>query len=857
MLESQCHKHNIPVNGNVTDVRAISKKPEMRRQQTRLSKKIQYANETIEQIDTRRKKNAQSTKKVRGNEKMEQTDMRQQKDAQSSTNIRENETTYDEVRRRKRRKLHMCLPCDTQKTIKQTENIVTKFIKNTKNSADYVCASCHRLMYRMNVVQLKENNDIKLSDSMQKAITNDRYYVGAAVIDECSVSTNRQVQWLALDDADRLKYKLHTDTLLQRVFVPIDVILCTSATDVLKTRPVSKQYKVVPGWNDVCSDAHNQAREAFVLWCVHGKPKTGPIFTCMSKSRALFKYALRHCKRVEKTFAADKLAYQLVNKDYNKFWQHVKTINGKQAPIAKNVGCCAGHLEIVDVWRTHFSGLLNNSKSGNDSKRVGVLSVINDHKAYNGKINIETHEVQSALNYLKLGKAAGPDKLYSEHFKYAGPTLATLLSLLIKVIFVHGYMPCDMMCTTIIPLLKDKVGDITDTNNYRPIALATVVSKIIERIILQLYEHCLITSANQFSFKKRHSTDMAVFSLKETSNIYRRHSSPVFICFLDASKAFDKINHWILFDKLIKLNMPLIVVRLLAFWYMNQRLSVQWHDEISEPFTTSNGVKQGGILSPLFFNIYMDDLSRNLNNAGVGCYVNNNIVNHIMYADDMCLLAPSAKALQILIDECTRYAIQHDIVYNTKKSVCMLVKSKKFDLRMRPCIKLDNNRLQYVTSYKYLGCLLTETLCDNDDVSKTLRGIYARANMLIRRFSYCSTAVKRVLFQTFCTNFNCTQLWWSYTKSTLRKTKIAFNNSFRFLMRYDRFCSASGMFAEANVNHFDTVRRKCIFGFMCRLRESNNNIIKTLISQQMYTPTQSAIEWGRSLYIGSRSTYFD
>ena len=508
--------------------------------------------------------------------------------------------------------------------------------------------------------------------------------VGAAVIDECSVSTNRQVQWLALNDADRLKYKLHTDTLLQRVFVPIDVILCTSATDqcsdhnhkraiddfyssivnclresgdVLKTRPVSKQYKVVPGWNDVCSDAHNQAREAFVLWCVHGKPKTGPIFTCMSKSRALFKYALRYCKRVEKTFAADKLAYQLVNKDYNKFWQHVKTINGKQAPIAKNVGGCAGHLDIVDMWRTHLSGLLNNSKSGNDSKRVDVLSVINDHKAYNGKINIETHEVQSALNYLKLGKAAGPDKLYSEHFKYAGPTLATLLSLLITVIFVHGYMPYDMMCTTIIPLLKDKVGDITNKNNYRPIALATVVSKIIERIILQRYEHCLITSANQFSFKKRHSTDMAVFSLKETINIYRRHSSPVFVCFLDASKAFDKINHWILFDKLIKLNMPLIVVRLLAFWFMNQRLSVQWHDEISEPFRTSNGVKQGGILSPLFFNIYMDDLSKNLNNAGVGCYVNNNTVNHIMYADDMCLLAPSAKALQILIDECTRYAI--------------------------------------------------------------------------------------------------------------------------------------------------------------------------------------------------------
>ena len=80
-------------------------------------------------------------------------------------------------------------------------------------------------------------------------------------------------------------------------------------------------------------------------------------------------------------------------------------------------------------------------------------------------------------------------------------------------------------------------------------------------------------------------------------------------------------------------------------------------------------MKQGGVLSPLFFNIiiyYMHDLSRNLNNTGAGCYANNSIINHIMYAGDMWLLAPCDKALQILIDECTRYVLdlEHDIVYN-------------------------------------------------------------------------------------------------------------------------------------------------------------------------------------------------
>ena len=105
-----------------------------------------------------------------------------------------------------------------------------------------------------------------------------------------------------------------------------------------------------------------------------------------------------------------------------------------------------------------------------------------------------------------------------------------------------------------------------------------------------------------------------------------------------------------------------IVVRLLAFWYTNQCLKVQWHDSVSEHFKISNGVKQGGILSSLFFNLYMDELSKNLSNVNVGCCVNNNVINHIMYADDLCLLAPSAKGLQFLVNIRAKYASDHDIV---------------------------------------------------------------------------------------------------------------------------------------------------------------------------------------------------
>ena len=83
----------------------------------------------------------------------------------------------------------------------------------------------------------------------------------------------------------------------------------------------------------------------------------------------------------------------------------------------------------------------------------------------------------------------------------------------------------------------------------------------------------------------------------------------MFICCMDASKAFDRVNHWTLFKKLILRGVPLIFIRLIVYWYRSQHVCVKWGSVVSSNFTVLNGVRQGGILSPWFFNIYIDDLS--------------------------------------------------------------------------------------------------------------------------------------------------------------------------------------------------------------------------------------------------------
>jgi len=151
----------------------------------------------------------------------------------------------------------------------------------------------------------------------------------------------------------------------------------------------------------------------------------------------------------------------------------------------------------------------------------------------------------------------------------------------------------------------------------------------------------------------------------------------VFSAFLDASKAFDRTNHNLLFDKLIKRNVPMCIVRLLLSWYRQQTLQVKWGTNYSSPFTVTNGVRQGGVLSPYLFAIYLDELSIQLGSARVGCTVRNMVVNHLMFADDVCVFSTSISGLQCLLNICCDYAAEHEITFNAMKQLvfCFAQKS--------------------------------------------------------------------------------------------------------------------------------------------------------------------------------------
>ena len=115
---------------------------------------------------------------------------------------------------------------------------------------------------------------------------------------------------------------------------------------------------------------------------------------------------------------------------------------------------------------------------------------------------------------------------------------------------------------------------------------------------------------------------MCIYTVKSVIKYYTHQNSPVYTCFFDASKAFDRISHWTLFKKLIACNTPVLIVRILMFWYQRQSICVKWGKRTSEYLSIINGVRQGGVLSPQLFAIYMDDLSVCLTQCKAGCHLN-------------------------------------------------------------------------------------------------------------------------------------------------------------------------------------------------------------------------------------------
>ena len=147
--------------------------------------------------------------------------------------------------------------------------------------------------------------------------------------------------------------------------------------------------------------------------------------------------------------------------------------------------------------------------------------------------------------------------------------------------------------------------------------------------------------------------------------------------------------------------------------------------------------------------LFRIDLSTELNSIKAGCYIGETVLNHLIFADDICVFCPSVRWLQRIPDVCQVYAESHGIIFNCNKTVCLSFRAKGEKSTVTPLLKLGGQYVKSMGHYKYLGIVLDNELSDDKDIQRQLRYQYCAANKLRASFSRCSNAVKNVLFFLF------------------------------------------------------------------------------------------------------------
>jgi hypothetical protein len=382
--------------------------------------------------------------------------------------------------------------------------------------------------------------------------------------------------------------------------------------------------------------------------------------------------------------------------DRNCFWKIVKKYKAKKHKFNEN------KTSLKD-FKVYYSQLFSNENIEEDEEQRGINNMVdnyyNDIKYTKYDIDISETLIDNCFKKLKNNKAVGDDNICNEMLKNAKCIkLTNVLKNVYKDIINNGIVLQNFNISLISPIGK-KDSNTSDPEDFRPISVSSVFSNIYEMIILNQIEEIFKFNNKQFGYKANTSCKHASFIINEAISYYKKGGSPCYVISLDMKKAFDKMWRNGLFCKLIdKIEKPMW--RAIYMYYKCSKAKVKINDIKSEEFTIKEGVKQGGILSPYLFNFFMNELLIESDELNLGAKIGTHNISLISYCDDLIILSPYVKHVNILLKLCSDYAKKWKLVFNTSK--CKWYVHGK-NIINNPIFLINQNELIRVNSLTHLG----------------------------------------------------------------------------------------------------------------------------------------------------------
>jgi len=401
----------------------------------------------------------------------------------------------------------------------------------------------------------------------------------------------------------------------------------------------------------------------------------------------------------------------------DKFYAKIKQVTSdNKTPPNAGINNYRGELltkeeDIRNRWREYIEELYNK-----EHKPTEEALKIEDE----GKVDMDDKgpdlldsEILEAIREMKHRKAQGSDEIPAEFLKAMGPKATKQLIELCKNIYKTGDWPKDFCETTLIPIPKK--NNATDCKDFRTISLISHASKIVLRILTKRLEGKAngYISNTQFGFRKGVGTREAIAALRLICERKIDLNQDIHICFIDFEKAFDKVNWRLLLDTLQYIGIDWRERRMIRNLYLNQEAVVRINNKNSKPATIGQGVRQGCLLSPLLFLIYIQRMMNEaMEDNTDGINIGGNIISDIRFADDQAMIADTEEGLQRIIDKLDTTAERYNMKINIAKTKIMCI-SKTGD--KHTSIQIKGHQLEQVDRFKYLGAIITSNArCTNE-----------------------------------------------------------------------------------------------------------------------------------------------
>ena len=524
--------------------------------------------------------------------------------------------------------------------------------------------------------------------------------------------------------------------------------------------------EVIPGWTDKVEPRRQDALFWHAVWQSAGRPNRGVLQSIMASTRNKYHYAIRSVRRDENTIRARRLWAANQAGPMNLI-QEMKSIKGakKGNKLPETVAGKSNEGEIVEEFRKVYQELYNLE---DDFEALKILRCsleedvdTEDSKAEIKKVTVET--VIKAATRLKPSKGDVSGSYNSDMIKNCPESFFKMLSEVFQSWLTHGTVTKSFLACAFLPLVKG-MKDPSLTASYRAVAGSSLVLKLFDYVILEVWGEKMASDSLQFGYKCNTSTTECSWLVTSVAEYFHRRGSPIMITTLDAKQGFDCCS-WLKIFESLRSRVPAVVTRALMYVYIEQTAHARWGSARSSQFKLSNSTRQGSVISPAIWCIYLEELILRLRLLGLGCRIQGIFLGVTVYADDVILQAPSRGALARMLKETEAFAQEFKIIFSThensalSKSKCIWMCGKVNVLNYPAPLILNGRPLPWVTSAAHLGHEISQT-CKTEHSAWVARAKFIDKSVSLQEmFNFAKPAEVLAAISIYACDFYGSNLW--------------------------------------------------------------------------------------------------